>query len=82
MDNLNPERTLTRKEYDKLYYQKRKLQKQTDLKTFFMKNPSQTYTMTRRYNVEKRIKQNEEKANAFREFLKSNENVYVNTDKA
>tara|TARA_R110002126_G_scaffold4181_1_gene22384 strand:+ start:147 stop:395 length:249 start_codon:yes stop_codon:yes gene_type:complete len=82
MDNFNPDIINSRKEYDKLYYQKRKLQKQTDLKTFFMKNPSQTYTMTRRYNVEKRLRQNEEKANAFRELLKSNQNVYVNTDKA
>jgi hypothetical protein len=82
MDNYNPEnyiglldKTTYRKEYDKQYYIKRKMQKQTDLKTFFKKNPSQTYTMVRRHNVEKRLKDNEDKANAFRELLKSNQNV-------
>ena len=73
---------IDRKEYDKQYYIKRKLQKQTDAKSFFTKNPSQTYTMVRRYNVEKQLKANDDKADAFRETLKSNENVYVNTDKA
>lgn len=66
---------LTRQEYDKQYYLKKKLQKQTDAKTYFIKNPSQTYTIVRRNNIQRKLKNNEAKIEAFKEFLKSKETV-------
>jgi hypothetical protein len=66
---------LTRQEYDRQYYLKKKMQKQTDAKTYFIKNPSQTYTIVRRNNIQRKLKTNEEKIEAFKEFLKSKEMV-------
>ena len=66
---------LTRQEYDRQYYLKKKLQKQTDAKTYFIKNPSQSYTIVRRNNIQRKLKTNEAKIEAFKEFLKSKEMV-------
>jgi hypothetical protein len=66
---------LNRKEYDRQYYLKKKLQKQTDAKSYFIKNPSQTYTIVRRNNIQRKLKTNDEKVEAFKEFLKSKETV-------
>lgn len=66
---------ITRQEYDRQYYIKKKLQKQTDSKTYFIKNPSQTYTMVRRNNIERKLKDNDAKMQAFKVFLKSKEMV-------
>ena len=66
---------ITRQEYDRQYYLKKKLQKQTDSKRYFIKNPSQTYTMVRRNNIERKLKDNEAKMEAFKAFLKSKEIV-------
>jgi hypothetical protein len=65
----------TRKEYDHQYYLKKKLAKQTDAKSFFIKNPSQSYTMVRRNNIERKLKDNEARVEAYRAFLKSKETV-------
>lgn len=66
---------LNRKEYDRQYYLKKKLQKQTDAKSYFIKNPSQTYTIVRRNNIQRKLKTNDEKVEAFKEFLKSKETI-------
>jgi hypothetical protein len=71
---MDTEKT-NRQEYDKQYYLRKKLQKQIDAKTFFVKNPSQTYTMVRRNNIERKLKDNDAKMEAFKLFLKSKETV-------
>jgi len=66
---------ILRQEYDREYYLKKKLRKQTDSKSYFIKNPSQTYTMVRRNNIEKKLRDNECRAEEYRILLKSNETV-------
>jgi hypothetical protein len=63
------EKRLYHHNYNKSYYLKKKLSKQTESKTYFRK---MTSLSDRRNNVLKQLKENEEKANKFRELLKSN----------
>lgn len=64
-----------RKEYDRLNYLRRKLEKQTNAKSFFKKDSGQQYTMIRRNNILKSLAENERKAAAFREYLNSQQNI-------
>ena len=66
---------LHRKEYDRQHYLKRKMEKQPNGKNFFVKNPGQLYTIIRRTNIEKKLKENEARADAFRAFLNSHQNI-------
>lgn len=57
--------------YNKQYYLKKKLSKQTEGKTFFRK---MTSLNDKRNNIEKQLKENNEKAKKFKEELNS---VYI-----
>jgi hypothetical protein len=65
------EKKLYHQNYNKQYYLKNKLSKQTEGKTFFRKMTSLT---DKRNNIEKLLKENNEKAKKFKEQLNS---VYI-----
>lgn len=65
------EKKLYHQNYNKQYYIKNKLSKQTEGKTFFRKMSSLS---NKRNNIEKQLKENNEKAKKFKEELNS---VYI-----
>ena len=64
------EKRLYHQKYNKAYYLKTKLAKQKESGIYFRKLSS-SITSKRNY-IEKQLRENEEKANKFRELLKSN----------
>lgn len=62
------EKRLYHHKYNKEYYQKNKLSKQTESKTYFRKIST---LITKRNNIEKKLIENNEKAHKFREQLNS-----------
>ena len=68
---MDLEKKLYHQNYNKQYYLKNKLSKQTEGKTFFRKMTSLT---DKRNNIEKLLKENNEKAKKFKEQLNS---VYI-----
>lgn len=65
------EKKLYHQNYNKQYYLKNKLSKQTEGKTFFRK---MTSLSDKRINIEKQLKENNERAKKFKEELNS---VYI-----
>ena len=64
----NDERRLYHQKYNKSYYLKNKLTKQTESKTYFRKISSLS---DKKNNIDKQLKENEEKAKRFKELLNS-----------
>lgn len=66
------EKKLYHQNYNKAYYLKKKLAKQTETKMYFRK---MTSLNDRRNNIDKLLKENNEKANKFRIQLNSKPNI-------
>ena len=65
------EKKLYHHKYNKAYYLKNKFSKQTDHNSFFIKQPSLSSLNQKKINIEKMLRENDQKANKFRELLKS-----------
>lgn len=64
----NEEKRLYHQKYNKAYYIKNKLSKQTESKTYFRK---MTSLNDKRNNIEKQLKENNERVKKFKEELNS-----------
>ena len=65
------EKKLYHHKYNKAYYLKNKFTKQSDHNSFFIKQPGLSSLSQKKNNIEKMLRNNDEKANKFRELLKS-----------